>query len=863
MAARLSFCCKSSHFGSMNLKTSPLQPVHYTELFTWVALTGILLFAAFMHLHLLNTYPPGLDPDSAQDGIDALKPIRHNLWPFYIVINSNPDPIYIYTASLTTFLFGPSVLAMRFASAIYGLLGFAATYLCLNELGRDSLDPPARRLTAVLAVAVLAASQPIALIDRMGLRFITLLPFQMLSIWALVRAARTRHGSHWLLAGTFAGLTQYTYPSARVLPLLWGCILALKFVQERAQPRSYIKGITLFGLAVGVTLLPQLVWYAHYPNTFLARAGQTSFTQNPVYASEGLSGVLRFKADHYWQAISSQWLGQYNQIKEPLFAQVFFYALGIGALAVIFQRRRWFAVYVLCGLLVMLLPDLISGDRDWPHELRLIGAYPFLAAIAGFGLVSVWAATRRWPAVHRLTNPTLCILVGLTMIFEAREFFSLDLNQGKLFWSGNVWLRRIDYGVANHVNASNESFLIPLANYSDTVVKYLTSRRAARARSALDSSGQWVPISTNNLTLLLPNADDNTPWSGEPTAPWVLFSGNTAFILPPLSEMETWLPPPTSYNQLFDRGPFDFVELGRFHLFDNRTLSVAEPVTPDYSLNLCFEPGMCLIGASYDDWHLQAGGSLRVNVFWQVRHPIKDDYILFVHLLDREGNAIAGKDEYPLSHGYSTYEWGTDETIVTQTVIQLPADLAFGPYAIEAGFYLPYDASRVVAVDGTGNPIGDRAYFQHLKVARPSIQMPDDAAPTQITFGDELLLIGYRVDSLPVNGQPLRLTLWWQGLKPASQNWTEFFHLTPAADSLTLLGQADRALTGGADPPTLWDEGELVEEQIEIGANEINAGRYAVWMGLYSPATLERMVITASPTTVQENRTLLLEFEVK
>jgi len=103
----------------------------------------------------------------------------------------------------------------------------------------------------------------------------------------------------------------------------------------------------------------------------------------------------------------------------------------------------------------------------------------------------------------------------------------------------------------------------------------------------------------------------------------------------------------------------------------------------------------------------------------------------------------------------------------------------------------------------------------------------------------------------------------WRGLKPASQNWTGFFHLTPVSDTTSLVGQLDRSLTGGVYPPTIWEEGELVEEQIEIPASSLAAGKYTLWMGLYSSANFERAAISKSPNQIQDNRTLLLEFEIK
>lgn len=830
------------------------------------AITMVMLFAAFMHLYLITSYPPGLDPDAAQDGLDALKPARYDVWPFYITINSNPDPTYIYTAAATTALFGAHALSMRFASVAYALWGLAATYACLAELGRGSFDAPLRRAIALFAVAALAASQPFAFFDRMALRFITQLPVQMLAVWALARAARTSSSRMWLLAGGLAGFTQYTYPSARVLPLLLLLVLLIKLLQERPPRAIFFKGLALYLGMAFVVLLPQIVWYAYYPHTFLARAGQTAFSQNPLYAQQGLSGVLLTKFVHYREALGDYWAGQYNQIKEPFLAPLFYYGFGLGLLACVIYFRRWFTPLVLCGLMVMILPDLISGDREWPHEFRLIGAYPFVAGVAGLGMGAVWGWARRRPIAERLVRAGLILFVGITFFQQAREFFGMDANFGRMVWGGNTWLRRVDNSVGELIARDPRPYLLPLQNYADTPVKYLTSRRVVHLQSALGLGGSLLPglQSQTTLRLLLPRSDNDELWQGD-LAQWVIIDGQTAYLLPPLdpSAMASLLPPQDDTTALYGVGSNSPIRLGHWADVALSRLALPAAFAPRFPANVCYAPGMCLVGVTYSDTHLQPGGQLRVYLHWQIARPIKEDYIMFVHLLDRDGGAIASVDEYPLSHGYRTYEWGTNETIISTTVIDLPVELAAGPYAIEAGFYPPYDLARAATIGEQGQITGDRAYLPHLKVPRPAAHLPADAAQTLIKFADELELIGYRVDSLPANSQPLRVTLWWRGLKPASQNWTGFFHLTPASDSQSLAGQLDRGLTGGAYPPVIWDAGEVVEEQIEISANGLAAGKYALWMGLYAPASFERAPIIQSPYPVQDNRTLLLEFDLK
>ena len=96
-------------------------------------------------------------------------------------------------------------------------------------------------------------------------------------------------------------------------------------------------------------------------------------------------------------------------------------------------------------------------------------------------------------------------------------------------------------------------------------------------------------------------------------------------------------------------------------------------------------------------------------------------------------------------------------------------------------------------------------------------------------LGAELELIGYRVDALPTASQPLQLTLWWWGVRPAAADWTAFFHLTPLGNDLELLGQMDQALTAHAYPPPVWSPGEVVVDYVQIRA--VNWQRAAMQFG--------------------------------
>ncbi|GBL38698.1 hypothetical protein EMGBD1_23850 [Anaerolineaceae bacterium] len=70
----------------------------------------------------------------------------------------------------------------------------------------------------------------------------------------------------------------------------------------------------------------------------------------------------------------------------------------------------------------------------------------------------------------------------------------------------------------------------------------------------------------------------------------------------------------------------------------------------------------------------------------------------------------------------------------------------------------------------------------------------------------------------------------------------------------------DQAITEYAFPPAVWSLGEVVVDSVQISAAHLLAGRYAVWMGLYSPATQIRGSVDAGIGADSEDPVRLLEF---
>jgi hypothetical protein len=100
---------------------------------------------------------------------------------------------------------------------------------------------------------------------------------------------------------------------------------------------------------------------------------------------------------------------------------------------------------------------------------------------------------------------------------------------------------------------------------------------------------------------------------------------------------------------------------------------------------------------------MEPGSSLQVTLFWQALAPVDADYTIFVHLRNEHGMTVAQKDSQPFDGLYPTSQWLPGETVAQPLEVDLPLDLAAGPYSLYVGLYRLDTMTRLpVANDTSG-----------------------------------------------------------------------------------------------------------------------------------------------------------------
>ncbi|MCB0169856.1 MAG: hypothetical protein KDJ97_04830, partial [Anaerolineae bacterium] len=90
-----------------------------------------------------------------------------------------------------------------------------------------------------------------------------------------------------------------------------------------------------------------------------------------------------------------------------------------------------------------------------------------------------------------------------------------------------------------------------------------------------------------------------------------------------------------------------------------------------------------------------AGDSIQVDLLWEALSMPQRDYTIFVHLLDSEGNLVAGNDAQPRGGRYPTTIWSPGELILDSHTLVTPPDLPSGQYRLAIGLYFQPSGERL------------------------------------------------------------------------------------------------------------------------------------------------------------------------
>lgn len=431
----------------------------------WLLL-AILALAAFFRFYNLADVPPGLYPDVAINGNDALRALKTGDFKLFYPENNGREGLFINLIAFSFWLFGASVWAIKIVPAVFGLLTVLGVYFLTKQLF-SYLNARHAQTIALLAAFFISISFWHVNFSRLGFRAIAVPFFLVWSFYFLFKglACAKEHASgcfvYFPLAGLLFGLGFHTYISFRVAPLI--LLVPIVFSLARFWPKlksfwrsrlsfwrflkeSYLHDIwwlwDVFFLFLVLAALPMAIYFFQHPADFMGRTGQVSIfaSDNPLkslaISTARSLGMFNVAGDCNWR---------HNYACQP----ELFWPIGILFLIGLiislvkigrpsnYKKEHSLALETHWTLLVwfgaMLLPEVMTNE-GLPHSLRSIGALPSVFIWTGLG--GWWLAQKiKTLLIHKNSRAEkiglLVIFVIFLTMFTLAEFTRYFIDWGK------------------------------------------------------------------------------------------------------------------------------------------------------------------------------------------------------------------------------------------------------------------------------------------------------------------------------------------------------------------------------------------------------------------------------------------------
>jgi 4-amino-4-deoxy-L-arabinose transferase-like glycosyltransferase len=682
----------------MRANSSPAAPRWLVP----VALLLITALAAFLRFWRLDTIPPGFHYDEAYEALEAWRVmIRPDYRPIFFAGNFGVEPMFIYLTAVAFRLFGPSPEVMRAVGATVGTLTIPALYLLAAEfVSNDRRIYPAMPL---LAAACLAIMRWHITFSRMGIEPVLVPLFLVIMLWAFWRAMRTGRLWAWAVMGLAAGLSMYTYPGGRLVPVLAALLGIMVIVQvvaahmrrgrvakeQAAKPVQIdgrIVGLLLAGGVALIVFAPLALNWVRHPDQLLLRSSQIAVGPGGSAAGTPAGTPLQnFVAALGMFSLRGDADPRSNVPGMPVLDVLMTIPFVIGVFLFAWRWRHPVSISWWLAAAVMLAPTVFSEYA--PHFRRALGLAPLVALAAGLGLAVILGRRDSQPVTAPADVPPRLLQSGVPAVEMARDMDRL-----------RAWGRLIVVLV----------ILAASAVYSATVYFGVWGRSHALYYAydqGLWEIGQYVlglPADERVYVTPRPASDMTLAFAWREGRPVRHFDGRRAFVMPDggsgagtyiviehedfrgANVLKSLYPDAEQVKEFLDRD-------GTVYARAFRVPEGGQPARGAHNPVRFAWPDAELIGYDLDKDAYRPGDIVYLQLWWRAQAQSATDWTVFTHLLGpakADGSVLwAGQDAKPGQGSASMTAWEAGDLVLDEYQIQIPADAPPGEYGIEVGLY--------------------------------------------------------------------------------------------------------------------------------------------------------------------------------
>ncbi|PIP26732.1 MAG: hypothetical protein CO140_03695 [Candidatus Moranbacteria bacterium CG_4_9_14_3_um_filter_40_7] len=343
----------------------------------------ILSLGLFLRVYNIENTPPGIYPDEAINGEDAIQANNTGNYQWFYPANQGREGLFMNLIALCFKLFGISILTLKLPAILSGTLVILGIFL----LGQEIFN---KRIGLISSFLVAVSFWPLNF-SRISFRA-NMLPFILVfTFYFLFRALRTRKKIDFAISGFFCGLGIHTYIAWRISPLILIMLLIFFVLSRENFLKTYWRGVLIFLFSSLIVAFPMLYTFKAHPEYFESRFDSISVFSPKVNKGKTIqtfarSFSLSLVKYNFWG--DQNWRHNYPPypLLDPLTGIAFLFGI-IFSFFLFFQKlyRRIkrkirdpeLAVhtFLIFWFFIMLAPEFMTAEGN-PHALRSIGTLP-------------------------------------------------------------------------------------------------------------------------------------------------------------------------------------------------------------------------------------------------------------------------------------------------------------------------------------------------------------------------------------------------------------------------------------------------------------------------------------------------------
>lgn len=406
---------------------------------TYFLLFLIVALGLFLRIYNIDNVPPGVYPDEAVNGEDALRALETGQFQWFYPANQGREGLFMNLIALCFKLFGASVLTLKLPAIIFGTLTIWGTYLLTKELFQTCLPEGRKERLALISAFLVAVSFWAINFNRISFRA-NMLPFILVfSFYFLWKGLRTKKLFDFAAGGFIFGIGLHTYIAFRIAPAVLIITLVSLMLSRKNFLKDYWRPILIFVIFSIIAAAPMFYtfFFAH-PEYLESRSSSISVLSPEVnkgnligtfLKSFGLSLIkYNFVGDMNWR---------HNFPPYPLLDTATGIAFLFGLIySFVWSFKLFFArlvqkvrdsrmdihLFLLGWFFVMLAPEFMTAEGN-PHALRAIGTLPVVFIFSALTFNYLLEKSRKETYLFQKITTSLVVLILISSgIFNSVKY---------------------------------------------------------------------------------------------------------------------------------------------------------------------------------------------------------------------------------------------------------------------------------------------------------------------------------------------------------------------------------------------------------------------------------------------------------